>query len=465
MTGFPLTVPHGYRVGTWTVERPLGAGAFASVYAARRAEAHRLDPAGASAGAGRAALPDRVALKFLPTGTHTPRQLRHLRELAEREVELLSRLRSPRLIRMYETLTVDDPDRPELDGATVLVLEEAERPLQALLTGTVPPAEGPRLLVQVCEGLHQLHTAGWVHGDLKPGNVLLMRDGSVRLGDFSTASELDGTHAYATGFATADYTPPELLWTELGERGIRVRPSADVWAFGVLAHVVLTGSRPLPGGTAAARRDAAVRYARGEEELRLSPELPPLWREIVADCLSRTHEARAAHDAGTLLRRVAAAARTTPPPGPLRRLPRPHLRPRRGRPRRIPLVVASATVAATGLGLALTAFDGTASGYDRCGKGAVCFYSEPDGRGDMCRWVDGEKSWPNGVFPCPWTRDRPVRSAFNNGNSQAEGAQYVDVVFFAATDHREPLGCLERGTRTNFEEPVRPRSHTWQESC
>nr|WP_282701904.1 protein kinase [Streptomyces sp. CC219B] len=211
------------------------------------------------------------ALKFLPTGTSTPRQLRYLRELAEREVELLSRLQAPRLIRLYETLTVDDPGHPELDGATVLVLEKAEESLDALLSRTPRPRGGPELLAQICAGLYQLHHAGWVHGDLKPSNVLLMKDGSVRLADFNMAAEMEGTHAYTPAFSTPDYTPPELLWSEIGERGRQIRPAADVWAFGVLAHVVLTGSQPLPGSTPSARRDAAVRYAQGHDEL-------PRWR-------------------------------------------------------------------------------------------------------------------------------------------------------------------------------------------
>lgn len=63
----PVPVPEGYRVGDWTVERPLGSGAFATVYAARRtapaAPGHPSAPTG---------LPARAALKFLPTGTHTP---------------------------------------------------------------------------------------------------------------------------------------------------------------------------------------------------------------------------------------------------------------------------------------------------------------------------------------------------------------------------------------------------------
>ncbi|MFE7269069.1 protein kinase [Streptomyces sp. NPDC057623] len=338
MTGrssYAVPVPKGYRLGPWEVREPLGSGAFATVYAARLAEEHDPEP------------PRRAALKFLPTGTRTPRQLRHLRELAEREVELLARLRAPRLIRMYDTLTVDDPDHPELDGATVIVLERAEGSLDAVLDHDPKPESGPALLAQICEGLHQLHHAGWVHGDLKPANVLLMKDGSVRLADFNMAAELQGTHAYAPAFATPDYTPPELLWPEIDERGTRVRPTADIWAFGVLAHVVLTGSFPLPGGSTEARTDAATRYARGTEELRLSPGLPEAWREIVRDCLAPTHPERVARvpDAGALLRRVEEAAGASPSA----RLPR--LRPRRWR--RPVLIAALVTVAMLG-GTAVT---------------------------------------------------------------------------------------------------------------
>ncbi|MGW2520112.1 protein kinase domain-containing protein [Streptomyces sp. NPDC001617] len=303
---YAVQVPKGYRVGVWEVREPIATGAFGSVYEGRRTA----DVPGED-------LPPTAALKFLPTGTGTPRQLTHLRELIDREIELHRRLKRPRLIRMYETLTVDDPAHPPLDGATVLVLEKAERSLYALLSATPRPPAGPTLLAQICEGLAQLHHAGWVHGDLKPANVLLMKDGSARLADFNMAAELEGTHAYTPAFSTPDYTPPELLWSEIGERGRRIRPSADVWAFGVLAHLILTDSFPLPGGTPTARRDAAAAYARGTDELRLSPELPDAWREIVRDCLSRTHADRIATDA--LLRRVEQAAGTGRSPRPPRR--------------------------------------------------------------------------------------------------------------------------------------------------
>nr|WP_325100069.1 protein kinase [Streptomyces sp. GMY02] len=301
-------------------------------------------------------LPDVAALKFLPTGTGTPRRLTHLRELVEREVTLHRRLSRPRLIRMYETLTVDDPASPDLDGATVLVLEKAEGSLAALLAAEPRPAAGPVLLAQICEGLAQLHRAGWVHGDLKPANVLLMRDGSARLADFNTAAELEGTHAYSPAFSTPDYTPPELLWSEVGVRGRQVRPSADVWAFGVLAHLTLTGSFPLPGGTPTARRDAAATFARGTDELRLSPELPPGWREIVCSCLTRTHADRIGTEA--LLRRVTAMTGTVCPSPRFRLLRRLRRRLRRcaaehGRRTRLLLggTVTAAAVAALGFGI------------------------------------------------------------------------------------------------------------------
>ncbi|GGK67688.1 serine/threonine-protein kinase [Streptomyces flaveus] len=369
MTGqsYAVPVPKGYRIGPWEIREHLASGAFATVYLARLVGDAEPD------------LPRQAALKFLPTGTRTPRQLHHLRELAEREVELLGRLRAPRLIRMYEALTVDDPDHPELDGATVLVLEQAEGSLDVVLDRTPDPDSGPALLAQICEGLHQLHHAGWVHGDLKPANVLLMKDGTVRLADFNLAAEMEGTHAYAPAFATPDYTPPELLWSEMDERGTRIRPTADIWAFGVLAHVVLTGAFPLPGGSTEARADAATRYARGAEELRLSPRLPDAWREIVRDCLAPTHEQRAA-DTAALLRRVEEAA------GASRSARLPRLRPRKWRRPALAAAIAAALLATTAT-VAYTLRDqaSAASAPPTCEKPAL-HEDKTHGRGYTAGW-------------------------------------------------------------------------------
>ncbi|MEV7000190.1 serine/threonine-protein kinase [Streptomyces sp. NPDC093982] len=472
-----VPVPQGYRVGHWEIREPLASGSFATVYAGR--PTGEADPA----------LPRRAALKFLPTGTRTPRQLRHLRELAEREVEVLARLRAPRLIRMYETLTVDDPDHPELDGATVIVLERAEGSLDAVLEHDPKPESGPVMLAQVCEGLRQLHRAGWVHGDLKPANVLLMKDASVRLADFNMAAELDGTHAYAPAFATPDYTPPELLWPEMDERGARIRPSADTWAFGVLAHLVLTGTFPMPGGSTQARTDAVTRYAHGTEELRLSAELPDPWREIILACLAPTHTERITADA--LLRRVERAVHT-PRSGRLPRLrPRPwHRHPVVTAMLATALVLPAALVggayvhvnhddgtpvyeALPAAARAPISGDGKVSvGYDRCPQDSVCFFSEHNGWGDMCSWRGDDTNWQAGEEVCEWAADGPVRSVFNNlaGNRRNHDVAYYRGTDFEAAGYdrsreAQRTGCDRVNSMDNLAGTYAPRSHRLVDSC
>ncbi|KOV33075.1 hypothetical protein ADK60_12955 [Streptomyces sp. XY431] len=439
----------------------IGAGAFGTVYSATR-------ESGTEGG-------QKSALKFLPTGTCTPRQLGHLRDLAEREVALLKRVRAPRLIRMHATMTVDDPERPELDGATVLVLERAEESLEALLERGPLGREGAALLVQICEGLQQLHQEGWVHGDLKPANVLLMEDRSVRLADFNMASELDGTHAYAPAFSTSDYTAPELLWSEVSDRGRRIRPAADIWAFGVIAHLVLTGSLPWPGGTPSVRRDVVARYARGREELRLAAGLSADWRELIADCLAPTDEARAAHNAHALLTRLRGMLQYVP-------AQRSTAAPRQRLTHRSMLVV-TALAALTGLGAALYSvrWEGTPTasgmqptvsstpvtplGYDRCLPGNVCFFTEPDGQGRMCAWAGDEVDWLAGAARCSWADKQPSRSVFNNGNDTTAGEKFVDVIYFNERHLKDRMGCVPVKTRTNIGAATAPRSHVWTERC
>lgn len=340
---YAVRVPIGYRVGGWEVTGRIATGSWGSVYAGQRVAPPRTptDPPEGS----------QVALKFLPSGSLTPLQYANLREIVDREIRFSGLANHPRLIRTFETLVVDDPDEPALNGAVVLVMERAARSLQDLLDAVA--AEGPvpdaaRLVTEIAEGLAHMHASGWVHGDLKPSNVLLMEDRSVRLADFGLTGELEGTHAYTPRVGSSDYLAPE-WWTErISERGITTRTTGDIWAFGMTAHLLLTGGLyPFPGATSRARAVAAQRYADGDAELRLADSLPEAWRQLITDCLAPDHNSRARHTAAEVVTRIHAlqSAGTDPAPHASRR--------RRHVSRRAWLIAALATLAATATAVTL----------------------------------------------------------------------------------------------------------------
>lgn len=288
----PFRVPDGYPIAGYRLGALLGAGAWGSVHAAE-------GPDGAPA-----------AVKLLAAARFSPGQRRTVARMARSEQRFSRRADHPHLIRTVAVITIEDPDHPDLDGTVALVMERAARSLQDVLAvarpGTaVPGAE--RVLAEVCAGLTHMHRSGWVHGDLKPANVLLMPDGTAKIADFGLTAELEGTHAYAPPLGSPDHVPPEWWSQRTGARGVAVRPSADVWAFGVLAHQLLTGGlHPFLGATARARSLAAQAYARGAAPLRLDATLPARWRPVVTACLAPGREERARIDLAALVARATA---------------------------------------------------------------------------------------------------------------------------------------------------------------
>ncbi|MFE4690621.1 serine/threonine-protein kinase [Streptomyces sp. NPDC056749] len=291
-------LPPGCRVGGWVVTRLIGSGGWSTVYAARPADRW---PGRAATFPGHGD----VALKIMPTAGLSPRQVRRIVESARREVELGRRAGHSRLIGFQEWFVLASPERPSLEGAIVLVMERAAGSLRDLIEAGVPEADRGRLIAGICEGLAHLHRSGWVHSDLKPENVLLGRDRSVKLSDFGLATELTGTHGYAPPMGTLDYFPPERWKAPLGELGVRVRPTADIWALGVIIHEVFAPGVPLFAGATPVARGAAVQeYGEGRAALRVDRAVPAFWRALATDCLAPTHQARAPHTAESLLARI-----------------------------------------------------------------------------------------------------------------------------------------------------------------
>ncbi|WP_439680964.1 protein kinase domain-containing protein [Embleya sp. MST-111070] len=321
----PLDVPTGLVVADWRVIEPIGSGSWGSVYAAERT----------SDGTP-------VAIKFLRTDLLTPGQRSSMDELVHREVHFSRTANHPNLVRTHAVVTVDDPDHPELRSVVGLVMDRAARSLRDVLDSAESGLEVPgagRILRGVAAGLAHMHEHGRVHGDLKPANTLLSATGDVWLADFGLTAELDGTHAYIPPLGSLDHVPPEWWSERTGERGTVIRPTADVWAFGVLAHQVLTGGlHPFVGSNARARALAAQAYARGVNPLRLDDRVPQEWRRLITECLAPDHESRSRLDAAEIDERVRALSGAT--------------RPRR---RRLvaALVVAGVALAGVGVGLGL----------------------------------------------------------------------------------------------------------------
>ncbi|MCF2533778.1 protein kinase domain-containing protein [Yinghuangia soli] len=295
--GWAVRVPAGFRVGRWTVGAGIATGAWGSVYEAR---------ADGSARDGVPSAPVAAAVKFIPSGHTTPGHVAVLRDMAESETRFRSRMSHPRLIRTLEIATVATADAAaaDADGAVAIVMERAASSLEQVLdAGPVAPAEASRLIEEICEGLAHIHAGGWLHGDLKPANILLADDGSVRLADFGLSAMLEGTHAYVPPRASSDYTPPEFASAPRTVRGLRSRASRDVWALGVIAYRLLAGTLPFTGASASDRQFQAIRHARGEPSVDFGV-LPARWRGFVADCLTPDEQARRRHTSAELLRRA-----------------------------------------------------------------------------------------------------------------------------------------------------------------
>jgi tetratricopeptide (TPR) repeat protein len=120
--------------------------------------------------------------------------------------------------------------------------------------GAQQPARALEWLEQAAAALDAAHAHGVVHRDVKPGNLLLTSEGSVRVADFGVASAagLDSLTVTGTVLGTAGYLAPEQA------RGEPTTPASDLYALGVVAFELLTGRRPFEADSPTAEAAAHV---------------------------------------------------------------------------------------------------------------------------------------------------------------------------------------------------------------
>ncbi|HEU0032414.1 MAG TPA: protein kinase [Kofleriaceae bacterium] len=240
----------------------------------------------------------------------------------KREFRAVSSLRHPNLVELYELVAHDracyftmeylpgiDPRRwvqrksptiapivPRLDPASSIETTRTVPPLEQApteetgpaLTASVTSRPAPlvefarvrAVLCQLAEGLAFLHACGVIHRDVKPGNAIVV-DGTVKLLDFGLAIErrrqAEDLARESRVVGTAAYLAPEYL------EKLNVSPAMDVYALGVLAYELVTGSPPL-GGTlhVLARLQRSVDVPRASTLVPLPDDLDELIASMLA---------------------------------------------------------------------------------------------------------------------------------------------------------------------------------------
>ncbi|MFE3455109.1 protein kinase [Nonomuraea sp. NPDC059194] len=185
-------------------------------------------------------------------------------------------------------------------GATVYLVmkfvdgEPLDRLLQRL--GRIAPEPAMELIAQAASALQAVHDQGIVHRDVKPGNLLVQRDGTLVLTDFGIARQDVANRLTDAGMVlgTAAYCAPEQA------EGAPVTPAVDIYALGVVAYECLVGVRPFDGDSPVT---IALKHIR-EAPPPLPAEIPPAVRAVVERALSKDPARRHASAAA-----MAAAAR------------------------------------------------------------------------------------------------------------------------------------------------------------
>jgi len=198
----------------------VGRGGMGAVYKARQPSLDRL-----------------VAIKLLPAVT--AEMAEGFTERFRNEARLLARMNHPGIVQVHDFGTL-------ADGSCYFVMEYVDGTDVARMvaaSGRLSPEHAASITADVCAALHYAHEAGIVHRDVKPANILVTRQGQVKVADFGLAKKHDvsqlGLTQTGTALGTPDFVAPESLIT-----GMIVDHRADLYAVGVMLYQMLTGQIP-----------------------------------------------------------------------------------------------------------------------------------------------------------------------------------------------------------------------------
>ena len=269
-----MTLRPKSNLGSYEIISPLGAGGMGEVYLAN-------DPK----------LDRQVAIKVLPeTMTRDPERVARF----EREAKLLASLNHPNIAAVYGF--------DAADGTRFLVMEFVEGDTLAQRLGTSAFAVEDALDVakQMAEALEAAHEKGVIHRDLKPGNVMIRSDGTVKVLDFGLAKAMaedsSGSIPADSPTITANYTRPGVILGTAAymspeqARGRSLDKRTDIWSFGCVLFECLGGSRPFEGETTT---DLMARILERDPQWDQLPEgTPPTVKLLLRRCLAKDRNRR-----------------------------------------------------------------------------------------------------------------------------------------------------------------------------
>ncbi len=198
-----------------------------------------------------------------------------LEEQFLREAQIIGQLSNPCIVQLYDVGINEQ-------GIPFLVMEYvAGKTLDDHLSpSTLPIQRACAWAADLAGALAMAHRAGIIHGDVKPGNILVTAEGKVKLGDFGIARF--ATHISGSGrlMGTPAYLAPEQI------QGQPLDPRSDQFALGIVLYQMLTGAKPFDGSSLGAVC-AQILNADPEPPSRRNSAVPPALDLIVARCLAK----------------------------------------------------------------------------------------------------------------------------------------------------------------------------------
>jgi serine/threonine protein kinase len=254
------------KAGRYEIIDELGRGAMGVVYRA-------MDPV-----IGRTVAVKTIRLSEEGTGLTRPELLARF----QTEARAAGLLTHPNIVVVY--------DAGEENGLYFITMELVEgKSLQALLDGghAFPVPRVIRILEQTCSALQFAHERNIVHRDVKPANLMLTADDTVKVTDFGTAKILQFGSVQQTAhvMGTPSYMSPEQV------KGRPVDGRSDIFSIGVMLYEMLTGEKPFPGQSI-----TTVIYKIVNEEpippRQINPSIHPGLNDIVLRALAKEPETR-----------------------------------------------------------------------------------------------------------------------------------------------------------------------------